>query len=256
MVQDFMGGGPPPALGQGGVLRHPPAQATAMEQAFPRDHHASREVRPVRRCGFRMARGHDQAAFVTMPSMGSASSVSIRLRSRLHVGAGAKTDRIGGEALVHAPGLQAVSAPSPAGGARRGRAGRKTLTGERVAHGNRIKGLRVAQGVGGCEPLRRARRKRLEQLRTEDGRDLPRHLRVQIRRKPDRLALLLAQIKAVEAEGDAELAPASQRRAARPGRAAAGDPGDRPGSRHAGAVGGALSPLRQPKAGGRLCAPP
>jgi transposase len=83
-------------------------------------------------------------------------------------------------------------------------------TGERVAHVNRIKGLLFAQGVSGYEPLRRDRRKRLEELRTGDGRELPRHLTVQILRELDRLELLLAQIKAVEAERDAELAQARE----------------------------------------------
>jgi transposase len=132
----------------------------------------------------------------------------------------AKTDRIDGEALVRAllafkrgePRVCAmVRAPSPAEeDARRIMRERKTLTGERVAHVNRIKGLLFAQGVSGYEPLRRDRRKRLEELRTGDGRELPRHLTAQILRELDRLELLLAQIKAVEAERDAELAQARQ----------------------------------------------
>ena len=132
----------------------------------------------------------------------------------------AKTDRIDGEALVRAllafkrgePRVCAmVRAPSPAEeDARRIMRERKTLTGERVAHVNRIKGLLFAQGVSGYEPLRRDRRKLLEELRTGDGRELPRHLTAQILRELDRLELLLAQIKAVEAERDAELAQARQ----------------------------------------------
>jgi transposase len=43
-------------------------------------------------------------------------------------------------------------------------------------------------------------------LRTGDGRDLPGHLKGQIARELDRLELLLAQIKAVEAERDTLLA--------------------------------------------------
>ena len=58
----------------------------------------------------------------------------------------------------------------------------------------------------GYEPLRRDRRKRLEALRTGDGRPLPAHLKAQIGRELDRLELLLEQIKAVEAERDAMLA--------------------------------------------------
>lgn len=177
----------------------------------------------------------------------------------------AKTDRIDGEALVRTllafkrgePRVCAmVRAPSPVEeDARRIMRERKTLTGERVAHVNRIKGLLFAQGVSGYEPLRRDRRKRLEELRTGDGRELPRHLTAQILRELDRLELLLAQIKAVEAERDAELAQA--REDALPASAALllEIPGDRPGIRHAHLVGGSLSSLRQPTAGGRLCGP-
>ena len=140
----------------------------------------------------------------------------------------AKTDRIDGEALVRTllafkrgePRVCAmVRAPSPMEeDARRIMRERKTLTGERVAHVNHIKGFLFAQGVSGYEPLRRDRRTRLEELRTGDGRELPRHLTAQILRELDRLELLLAQIKAVEAERDVELAQA--REAALPASAA------------------------------------
>ena len=80
------------------------------------------------------------------------------------------------------------------------------MTNERVRQVNRIKGLLFGQGVSGYEPLRRDRRKRLEALRTGDGRPLPAHLKAQIGRELDRLELLLEQIKAVEAERDAMLA--------------------------------------------------
>jgi transposase len=76
---------------------------------------------------------------------------------------------------------------------------------ERVLHVNRIKGLLFSQGVSGYEPLRRDRRRRLDELRTGDGRPLPKHLKAQIGRELDRLELLLEQIKAVEAERDALL---------------------------------------------------
>jgi transposase len=84
---------------------------------------------------------------------------------------------------------------------------RKTLVAERVAHVNRIKGLLFAQGVADYEPLRRNRRQRLEGLTTGDGRPLPAHLKAQIGRELDRLELTLQQLKAVEAERDALLAP-------------------------------------------------
>lgn len=84
---------------------------------------------------------------------------------------------------------------------------RKTLTVERIQHVNRIKGLLFCQGVSGYEPLRCNRRQRLDELKTGDGRPLPPHLKGQVSRELDRLELLIAQIKAVEAERDALLAP-------------------------------------------------
>lgn len=92
----------------------------------------------------------------------------------------AKTDGIDGEALVRAllaykrgePRVCAmVRAPTPAEEDRRRISReRKTLTNERISHVNRVKGLLFAQGVSGYEPLRRDRRKRLEELMTGDGR--------------------------------------------------------------------------------------
>jgi transposase len=52
---------------------------------------------------------------------------------------------------------------------------------------------------------RRDRRARLDALKTGDGRRLPQHLKAQVCRELDRLELLLEQIKAVEAERDAQL---------------------------------------------------
>ncbi|MUZ76283.1 IS110 family transposase [Agrobacterium vitis] len=130
----------------------------------------------------------------------------------------AKTDKIDGEALVRAllaykrgePRVCAiVRAPTPeAEDQRRLCRERKALMVERVRHINRIKGLLFSQGVSGYEPAHSDRRKRLEELRTGDGRMLPPHLKMQIIREIDRLELLLNQIKAVEAERDAMLAAA------------------------------------------------
>jgi transposase len=131
----------------------------------------------------------------------------------------AKTDRIDGEALLRTllaykrgePRVCAmVRPPSPEEEDRR-RLGRerKTLVAERIAHVNRIKGLLFAQGIADYAPLRRDRRQRLEQLTTGDGRPLPAHLKAQISRELDRLELTLRQLKAVEAERDALLAPKS-----------------------------------------------
>ena len=134
----------------------------------------------------------------------------------------AKTDRIDGEALLRAllaykrgePRVCAmVKAPTPEEEDRRRLCReRKVLIAERVKHVNRIKGLLFCQGTTGYEPLRRDRRKRLEELETGDGRALPDHLKAQLGRELARLELLLEQIKAVEAERDALLA--AQRAAA------------------------------------------
>jgi len=130
----------------------------------------------------------------------------------------AKTDRIDGETLLRSllaykrgePRVCAmVVAPSPDEEDRRRLCReRRTLIAERVTHGNRIKGLLFAQGIFDYAPLRRDRRKRLEALRTGDGRELPSHLRAQIGRELDRIELLLEQIKAVEAAQEALLVAA------------------------------------------------
>jgi transposase len=127
----------------------------------------------------------------------------------------AKTDRIDGEALLRTllaykrgePRVCAmVKAPTPEEEDRRRLCReRKVLIAERIKHVNRIKGLLFCQGVSGYEPLCRDRRRRLDELKTGDGRPLPKHLKVQINRELDRLELLLEQIKAVEAERDALL---------------------------------------------------
>lgn len=124
----------------------------------------------------------------------------------------AKTDRLDGEALVRAllaykrgePRVCAmVRAPSPADEDRRRLCReRKVLITERVAHVNRIKGLLFSQGIVDYEPLRQNRRQRFEELRTDDGRELPKHLTAHLCRELDRLELLLEHIKAVEAKRD------------------------------------------------------
>jgi transposase len=131
----------------------------------------------------------------------------------------AKTDRIDGETLVRTlmaykrgePRVCSMArAPTPEEEDRRRVCReRRTLVGERVEHGNRIKGLLFAQGIFDYEPTGRNRRSRLEELRTGDGRPLPAHLKAQISRELDRLEILLAQLKAVETERDALLEEAS-----------------------------------------------
>ena len=132
-----------------------------------------------------------------------------RLRRR-GGGAGVKTDKIDGEALVRAllaykrgePRVCSMARPPTPEDEDRRRLAReyKTLITERVQHANRIKGLLFAQGVLEYKPLRRDRRRELEALHTGDGRPLPCHLKTQIGRELDRLELLLDQIKAVEQE--------------------------------------------------------
>src|SRR5229473_977546 len=90
----------------------------------------------------------------------------------------AKTDRLDGEALLRA--LLAYKRGEP----------------------------RVCAMVVAPSPEEEDRRRRLEALRTGDGRELPSHLKAQIGRELDRIELLLGQIKAVEAAQDALLAAA------------------------------------------------
>jgi len=143
------------------------------------------------------------------------ASIAVARRKRR-----AKTDKIDGEMLVRAllafkrgePRVCAmVRAPTPQEeDQRRIARERKTLITERVEHTNRIKGLLFAQGVFDYDPLLKTRRARLEAVTTGDGRPLPEHIKRQIVRELDRLELLIAQIKAVEAERDALLAHAAQ----------------------------------------------
>src|SRR5437660_5376713 len=185
----------------------------------------------------------------------AASILTSRRRRR------AKTDRIDGETLVRTlmafkrgePRVCSMArAPTPQQEDRRRVCReRRTLVGERVQHVNRIKGLLFAQGVFGYEPLRKGRRERLEDLRTGDGRPLPLHLKAQIMRELDRLEVLLEQLKAVEAERDALLKPATDAAASSAAMLAAVE-GHRPGDRRRPLVGGLVPPVRQPKAGGRL----
>lgn len=162
----------------------------------------------------RMLEGEGIESWVVDPA-----SIAVSRRRRR-----VKTDKIDGEALVRTllaykrgePRVCAmVRPPTPDEEDRRRLCReRKTLTAERVAHVNRIKGLLFAQGVFDYEPLRRDRRERLRALTTGDGRPAPEHLKVQISRELDRLELLIKQIKAVEAERDALLDQAAQTDAA------------------------------------------
>ena len=77
---------------------------------------------------------------------------------------------------------------------------RARLVSERGQHLNRIKELLMTQGVRDFAPGRRDWRKRLDGLRTADGRELLLHLRQEIERECRRLWLVVEMIADVEAE--------------------------------------------------------
>lgn len=140
-----------------------------------------------------------------------AASIAVPRRRRR-----AKSDRIDGETLLRAllaykrgePRVcSMVRPPSPEAEDRR-RLGRErgTLVRERTSLTNRIKGLLFAQGVFDYQPRGRKRRERLELVKTGDGRPAPEQLKRQILRELDRLELVEAQIKQVEAEQAAQQA--------------------------------------------------
>jgi|HubBroStandDraft_1064217.scaffolds.fasta_scaffold78867_1 transposase len=135
-----------------------------------------------------------------------------------------KTDRLDGEALLRAllawsrgePRVcSMVRPPTPEQeDVRRACRERKELVKERIVHVNRIKGLLFAQGIGDYEPLRRDRRRRLEPLRTGDGRALEPNLKKQLNRMLDRLELLLDQLAEVEQARDERVGLAPKRKKA------------------------------------------
>jgi len=128
-----------------------------------------------------------------------------------------KTDKIDGEALVRAllaykrgePRVcSMIKVPTPEEeDCRRLCRERKTLIVERVRHVNRIKGLLLSQGIADYDPLLRNRRDQLRALTTADGRPLPARIQAQVERELHRLELLIKQVKAVETERDALVAP-------------------------------------------------
>jgi transposase len=137
-----------------------------------------------------------------------AASVAVDRRRRRR-----KTDALDAEALLRT--LMAwrrgerrvcsmVRPPSPAAEDRRRLSReREALVKERIAHTNRIKGLLAAQGIVDFEPLRADHRARLDGLLTGDGRPLPPRLTAEIGRQLARLELVIADLRAVEAERDA-----------------------------------------------------
>jgi transposase len=129
----------------------------------------------------------------------------------------AKSDRIDGESLLRVllawlrgePRVcSMVRPPTPdIEDRRRVTRERRVLVTQRTQAGNRIRGLLFAQGIFDYEPMRSGRRRRLDELMTGDGRALPPQLKVQVARELDRLELVMAQLKLVEAERDALLSP-------------------------------------------------
>jgi transposase len=131
-----------------------------------------------------------------------------------------KTDRIDADRMVRAlirhlrgepEACSVIRVPSPEQeDARRLHRERDRLIAERVAHVNRVKGLCATQGIYDYQPLRSDRLKRLEKLRTGDGRALAPRLKAEIVREIKRLEVVLEMILTVEAERDAIFARAAK----------------------------------------------
>lgn len=85
---------------------------------------------------------------------------------------------------------------------RRSHRERDRLIRERTAHINRIKGLLFGQGIRGINVKARYRSLKPADLVTGDGRPLPERLGREIAREIERLALVQAQIAAIERERD------------------------------------------------------
>ena len=145
------------------------------------------------------------------------ASVAVSRRRRR-----AKTDAIDGETLLRTllawkrgePRVcEMVVPPTPdQEDRRRVSRERATLMRERVQHVNRIKGLLAGQGIADYDPLRKDRRRRLDDVTTGDGRPLSVQLKAALLRELDRIELLLRQIADVETERDVFTASGSDGR--------------------------------------------
>ena len=82
---------------------------------------------------------------------------------------------------------------------------RSELIKERIKLANRIGAVLATLGVAEYDPLKRNRRRRLDELRTALGEPLPIQARAEIARMLDRLELLLEQIADLERQRDAVL---------------------------------------------------
>ncbi len=163
-----------------------------------------------------------------------AASIPVNRRSRR-----AKTDRIDAEGLLRtlmgwARGERRICSmvrpPNPVDeDERRLTRERGTLVTERTRHVNRIKGLLATQGVFWFEPLRKNRRKRLEELQQWNGQPLPARLKTELVRELDRLELVMSQLAVLEAERDRALqarqTTVENRKAPSSGTASAGEVG-------------------------------
>lgn len=124
----------------------------------------------------------------------------------------AKTDRIDARGMVRAlmawargerQVLSEVRVPTvEQDDARRGLRERQRLVKERTAHGNRIKGLLKTQGIMDFDPRAADAVARLDALVTGDDRHLGPCLKRELTRELERLALVMRQMKEVEAERD------------------------------------------------------
>ena len=136
------------------------------------------------------------------------ASVQVDRRARR-----AKTDRIDAERLLRSlmaylrgePKVwSVVRVPSVAEeDDRRLHRERHRLITERIQHVNRIKGLCAIHGIYDYQPMRSDRTRRLEQLRTGDGRALPPRFKTEIARELQRLELVLRMLKEIDAERNA-----------------------------------------------------
>jgi len=136
------------------------------------------------------------------------ASVQVDRRARR-----AKTDRIDAERLLRSlmaylrgePKVwSVVRVPSVAEeDDRRLHRERGRLIVERIQHVNRIKGLCAIHGIYDYKPMRPDRTRRLDELRTGDGRALPPRLKAEIARELQRLELVLQMLKEIDAERNA-----------------------------------------------------
>jgi len=139
-----------------------------------------------------------------------ASSVAVPQRARRK-----KTDRLDVRALLRElmalvrgeSDCRVLRVPTPENeDARRLGRERRQLVSERVSHVNRIKGWLATEGIVDYQPQRRDRRERLAEQRTALNQALPAQMKESIERELERLELVLAQLKQIEAKRDAIVA--------------------------------------------------